>query len=83
MTNLVAQLRALAKFEHGDLTIADDAADEIERLEANAAHWNQLLKDCMETPCKYPCLRDDLGDWMSAHGIKWLDEQPDESETPP
>ena len=32
MTNLVAQLRALAKFEHGDLTIGDDAANELERL---------------------------------------------------
>jgi hypothetical protein len=31
---LVRHLRAMARYEHGDMTIADDAAAEIERLRA-------------------------------------------------
>jgi hypothetical protein len=34
MSTLVDQLRALARFEHSDASIAADAADEIERLAA-------------------------------------------------
>ena len=34
MTNLISRLRALSRHEHDDLTIGDEAADEIERLTA-------------------------------------------------
>jgi len=32
MSALIEQLRSLARFEHADLSIGDEAADEIERL---------------------------------------------------
>lgn len=32
MSNLVPMLRALAAFQHGDVSFAEEAADEIERL---------------------------------------------------
>lgn len=34
MSDLIANLRALARHKHDDLTVADEAADEIERLRA-------------------------------------------------
>ena len=34
MTDLISRLRALSRHEHDDLTIGDEAADEIERLRA-------------------------------------------------
>lgn len=44
--------------------------------EPTAHPWDKLLADCMAQPCEYPCLRDDLGDWMRDNGLKWPDEQP-------
>lgn len=29
--------------------------------------WFALVKDVTANPCKYPCLRDDLVDWLSDH----------------
>lgn len=37
MTDIVEQLRALARAEHDDLSVADEAADAIERLQAELA----------------------------------------------
>lgn len=34
MTDLISRLRAMSRHEHDDLTIGDEAADEIERLRA-------------------------------------------------
>jgi hypothetical protein len=34
MNRLVQQLRGLSRWEHGDVSIGDEAADEIERLRA-------------------------------------------------
>lgn len=34
MTDLISRLRALSRNEHDDLTIGDEAADEIEKLRA-------------------------------------------------
>jgi len=32
MSDLIEQLRAMAKYKHSDVTVAEDAANEIERL---------------------------------------------------
>ena len=37
MTDIVEQLRALARAEHDDLSVADEAADTIEQLRARVA----------------------------------------------
>ena len=37
MPDLIANLRALARSEHMDLSLSDDAANEIERLRAESA----------------------------------------------
>ena len=37
MTDIVERLRVMSRYEHDDLTIGDEAADEIERLRAAAA----------------------------------------------
>jgi len=42
MTELPQRLRALARHEHDDLSIGDEAADEIERLQAELATWRKL-----------------------------------------
>ena len=37
-------------------------------LRADAERWPKLVADTNAVPCKYPCLRDDLADWMrSSH----------------
>lgn len=41
---LVRHLRAMARYEHGDMTIAADAADEIERLRAEIARYRAGLQ---------------------------------------
>lgn len=42
--DLIARLRMLAKAQHDDLSIAEEAADEIERLRAEADHWKQVAE---------------------------------------
>ena len=37
MTDIVDRLRAMSRYEHSDLSIGDEAADEIERLRAYTA----------------------------------------------
>lgn len=32
-----------------------------------AALFRRLIDDVNAVPCKYPCLRDDLHDWLRAH----------------
>lgn len=34
------------------------------RAETDAELWRALKADCEAVPCKYPCLRDDLHDWL-------------------
>ena len=48
MANLVEQLRALARAEHSDLSIAGDAADEIERLRDEKRYLDALIKTHIE-----------------------------------
>lgn len=43
MNDLVKNLRDLAAFAHADLSVADEAADEIERLLANAKQDAEYL----------------------------------------
>ena len=43
MNDLIKNLRDLAAFAHADLSVADEAADEIERLLANAKHDAEYL----------------------------------------
>lgn len=48
MDNLIKNLRNLAAFAHGDVSFADEAADEIERLRAE----NERLRKALAT---YAC----------------------------
>ena len=41
MSNLVPMLRALAAFQHGDVSFAEEAADEIEELRAELDEYVQ------------------------------------------
>lgn len=59
MTDIVKNLRDRAAFAHADLSVADEAADEIERLLANAKqdaeylaayHYWCLKHDCAPSP---------------------------------
>jgi len=77
------ELRDMTAMRDGFKAACDLRIDEVERLRAEAPYWAQLLKDCMAVPCIYPCLRDDLGGWLDAHGLKWPDEQQDEPTTEP
>ena len=38
--------------------------NEMVRLINGGAMWDRLEADTDATPCKYPCLRDDLADWQ-------------------
>ena len=56
MTDIVERLRAMSRYEHDDLSIGDEAADEITALrEQNAAqkrmienHWGDIARDRAE-----------------------------------
>lgn len=37
-----------------------------------AAMWCELLNDCVKVPCEFPCLRDDLQDWMTKKLQDWM-----------
>lgn len=43
---LVGRLRAMARYEHDDLSIGDDAADEIERLRDWIRHDSEVNDTC-------------------------------------
>jgi hypothetical protein len=44
MDNLIKNLRNLAAFAHGDVSFADEAADEIERLQAREARLREAME---------------------------------------
>jgi len=44
MSDLIESLRALARYVHDDMTVASDAADEIERLRDQNAELLEALK---------------------------------------
>jgi len=46
---LVRHLRAMARYEHGDMTIADDAAAEIERLRAERDALKAAAREFLTT----------------------------------
>ena len=46
---LVRHLRAMARYEHGDMTIADDAAAEIERLRAERDALKTAAREFLST----------------------------------
>jgi hypothetical protein len=46
---LVRHLRAMARYEHGDMTIADDAAAEIERLRAERNALKSSAREFLTT----------------------------------
>ena len=48
MTDLIYNLRSLAALEHADLSVADEAADEIERLRAERDMAMAALKRIKE-----------------------------------
>jgi hypothetical protein len=56
MDNLIKNLRNLAAFAHGDVSFADEAADEIERLRAE----NERLREALEK-----IIHEDL--WTTKH----------------
>lgn len=37
--------------------------------------FRKMLRDCMQPSCNYPCLRDDIGDWLSDEGFTYPDER--------
>lgn len=45
MSDIVERLRSLAKYEHDDLSIGTEAADEIERLRAELDTWKSVFPD--------------------------------------
>ena len=47
MDNLIKNLRNLAAFAHGDVSFADEAADEIERLHAENRQLRKALGKIM------------------------------------
>lgn len=38
----------------------------VDELETDAGLWRALKADCDADPCRYPCLRDDLHDWLQS-----------------
>ncbi len=52
--------------------------DELERPvgEVRAAQlWLALVNDVTATPCRFPCLRDDLTDWLRHHLTQLSDQE--------
>jgi hypothetical protein len=46
MSDLIENLRALARYVHDDMTVASDAADEIERLRTVTDTLAKTLEEC-------------------------------------
>ena len=57
-SDLIQRLRALARCEHSDLSIGDEAADEIERLATSEADLTQLRTLAKEHPELAASIRD-------------------------
>jgi epoxyqueuosine reductase QueG len=53
MSDLVENLRRLARYVHDDMTIASDAADEIERLRAQNAELLEALSEIVSVSLRY------------------------------
>lgn len=51
--SLIDRLRAMSRFEHDDLSIGDEAADEIERLRALVGRLRHMAKTRRETANGY------------------------------
>jgi hypothetical protein len=76
MSDLIKNLRDLAAFAHADVSVAAEAADEIERLRAAEARVKELEKalrklithtlDCEERLDEFHGLGDDAGSGMSS-----------------
>lgn len=49
MSDLVKRLRSLAMFLHDDFTVADEAADLIEKQQEELAAAKGLLEQCLES----------------------------------
>jgi hypothetical protein len=47
MSDLTERLRALARHEHSDLSVADEAADEIERLRRELLGMRRDIDDVL------------------------------------
>jgi len=52
MSDLIKNLRDLAAFAHADLSVADEAADEIERLREDKAELLKALTNLYES-CRW------------------------------
>jgi hypothetical protein len=69
--------KRLSNDDTGLVTLADCEAYAREYAAAQAAGaredaddarlWRALVDACNAEPCKHPCLRDDLHDWLTAH----------------
>jgi DNA-directed RNA polymerase subunit RPC12/RpoP len=76
MPTFVEQLRAGARYEHSDMTLMDDAADEIERLRKLANHLRHCM-ECGESDVQYchdgkPLWDECFGSETAAKGV-WTD----------
>jgi hypothetical protein len=81
MTDLTKRLRALSRHEHDDLSIGEEAADEIERLQSSLARH-------VDSVCALTTERDALrariersskhvAEWTASHGLTFFDAPTD------
>ena len=65
MSDLIKNLRDLAAFAHGDVSFADEAADEIERLRTQVAALCEALENLLDEQ-NGPPLIGSAASWQAA-----------------
>jgi hypothetical protein len=68
MTDLVKRLRALARAEHDDLTIGDEAADALEAAERVIRDWVPTFDPTHSNACDCRICRG--RDWLARHATE-------------
>jgi len=63
---IAEQSRVFADFNAAAITAAVNflRSAAFEEMVRDAGRWQRLKADCDASPCAYPCLRDDLADWI-------------------
>ena len=74
MTDIIDRLRALSLGAHDDLSIGDEAADEIARLRTIEAKANSYIIDNARLAEQVAALTADAGRyrWMTANRLGWF-----------
>jgi|APSaa5957512535_1039671.scaffolds.fasta_scaffold06757_3 hypothetical protein len=60
MSSLIDRLSALARMEHSDFSIGDEAADEIRRLEERVRCFEESLEICLGPQSPLPPFAKDV-----------------------